>query len=215
MRLPKNFGLTKALNIGLRAADSEYLLCLHDDAVISAEDVSKLADYLDAHPEAGAVCPLLVRQDGSPAAQVQQLPTPSNPQPALSAAQGSGEITAECVSGAAIMFRAFFLRAIRQIDDRYGDYGSSIEICRQMKRAGKKIVILREITAIHDGAQSSVPGDVLEGDRVAGTAVFLGKHYGFMAGMMYRIKAGLGGLVRFQFSVVGGAFSDAKIDGTS
>ena len=48
----------------------------------------------------------------------------------------------ECVSGAAIMFRAFFLRALRHIDERYGTYGSSIEICAQMRRAAKKIVIL-------------------------------------------------------------------------
>ena len=59
MRLPKNFGLTKALNIGLRAAEGEYILCLHDDARISADGVTQLADYLEAHPEVGMVCPLL------------------------------------------------------------------------------------------------------------------------------------------------------------
>ena len=41
------------------------------------------------------------------------------------------------------MFRAFFLRALRQIDERYGTYGSAVEICAQMRRAGKKIVVLR------------------------------------------------------------------------
>ena len=50
-RLPRNFGLTKALNIGLRAIEGEYILCLHDDARISVEAVTRLADFLEAHPE--------------------------------------------------------------------------------------------------------------------------------------------------------------------
>ena len=214
MRLPKNFGLTKALNIGLRAAESEYLLCLHDDTLISGEAVSQLADYLEAHPEAGAVCPLLTDGAGNPARQMQALPSPADPQPPMGIAGDGEEIVAECVSGAAIMFRAFFLRAVRQIDDRYGDYGSNIEICAQMKRAGKKIVILRNVTAVHECAQSSMPAGAIEGDRVAGTAVFLSKHHGFMSGLLYRIQAALGGLFRFQFAVLGGALSGTKIDGT-
>ena len=59
---------------------------------------------------------------------------------------GAGEeITAECVSGAAVLYRSFFLRALRQIDERYGDYGSSIDLCAQVRRASKKIVILRGV----------------------------------------------------------------------
>ena len=33
-RLPQNFGLTRALNIGIRSADREYVLLLHDDVRI-------------------------------------------------------------------------------------------------------------------------------------------------------------------------------------
>jgi GT2 family glycosyltransferase len=57
IRLPKNFGLTKALNIGVRAADGTLLLFLHDDTVISGENVTKLADFLDDRQDVGAVCP--------------------------------------------------------------------------------------------------------------------------------------------------------------
>ena len=61
IRLPKNFGLTKALNVGVRAADGEYILLLHDDARIPAEAVARLADFLESRPEVGAVCPLRCR----------------------------------------------------------------------------------------------------------------------------------------------------------
>jgi GT2 family glycosyltransferase len=121
----------------------------------------------------------------------------------------------ECVSGAAIMFRAFFLRALRQIDERYGTYGSSIEICAQMRRAGKKIAVLHSATAIHATAASPIEQSTLEGDRAAGTAGFLAKHHGFISSLLYRIKTALVALFTFRFSVVSGVISGQKIDGTS
>src|SRR5205823_8880582 len=109
-------------------------------------------------------------------------------------AEGGAEIAAECVSGAAIMFRMFFLRALRHIDERYGNYGNTIELCAQVRRASRKLVILREVTAIHEALESPMSAGALEGDRAVGTAAFLGKHHGFMAGVFYRIKSALAGL---------------------
>ena len=211
IRLPKNFGLVKALNIGIRAADGTYVLILHDDAIISTDAVSALADYLEDHTEAGAACPLLLH-DGQPAPQVRPLPTPATPDPAFQPAQGA---EAECVRGAAIMFRTYFLRALRQIDERYGNYGSIVELCAQIKKANRKLVILRDVTAEHRAFKSPMQSGSLEGDRASGTAVFLGKHFGFMAGMLYRIKTGLVALLTFRFKVAAGVFSGVKIDGTS
>ncbi len=214
-RLPKNFGLTKALNIGLRSIEGEYILCLHDDARIAAEAVTQLADFLESRPEVGAVCPLLTDISGDPIPQVRALPTPADPDPALSLPGEAGEIVTGCVSGAAIMFRAFFLRALRQVDERYGTYGSAIEICAQVKRAGKKIVVLKNAAAIHESLPSPIPDGMLEGDRAAGTAAFLGKHYGFLASLIYRIKTALAALFTFRFSVLGGVLTGQKIDGSS
>lgn len=213
-RLPKNFGLTKALNIGLRAAEGEYLLCLHDDVRITADAVTRLADYLEGHAEVGAVAPLLTDASGSPIAQVRALPSPANPDPELRVPGDEEEATVECTSGAAIMFRSFAFRSLRQIDERYGAYGSSIEICVQMRRASKKVVILHSVTAIHEKMASVVPAAVLAGDRAAGTAVFLGKHYGSMSGTFYRLKTGLAAFFGLRFSVAAGAISGQKIDGS-
>jgi hypothetical protein len=217
MRLPKNFGSTKALNIGLRTADGEYILLLHDDARISGEAVDKLADYLESHPEAGAVSPLLTDDAGNPVPQMRALPTPSVTDPALQvpADNGADEIVTECVSGAAVMFRSFFIRALRQIDERYGDYGPSIDLCAQIRRAGKKVVILRNVHAVHEALRSPVPEAMLQSDRVVGTAVFLAKHHGFASSLLYRAKTALGALFTFRFSALSGAIGGAKIDGAA
>jgi N-acetylglucosaminyl-diphospho-decaprenol L-rhamnosyltransferase len=215
IRLPKNFGLTKALNIGIRAAEGTYIFLLHDDVAISGEAVSKLADYLEQNQDAAAVAPLLLTASGEPAPQVRELPSPAEPDPLFHAAQGGTEIAAPCISGAAIMFRSFFLRALRQIDERYGNYGSEIELCMQVRRANRRTVIFGDVTAVHEGLRSPMTRSALAGDRVAGIAVFLGKHNGFMSAILYRLKCALSGLFTFNFKVAAGALAGAKIDGTS
>jgi GT2 family glycosyltransferase len=215
IRLPKNFGLTKALNIGVRAAEGSCILLLHDDTVISGEAAGKLADFLDQRSDVGAVAPLLVDASGKPAPQVRDLPTPAAPDPVFRAAEGGDEISVPCVSGAAIMFRTSFLRALHQIDERYGTYGSAIELCMQVRRANRKLIVLRAATAIHEQQVSPVSKSTLEGDRAHGIAAFLGKHHGLMAGMLYRVKSAIGGLFTFRFKVLAGALAGAKIDGGS
>src|SRR5664279_6596546 len=69
IRLPKNFGLTKAMNLGWRAADAKYVFFLHDDTEVDAQTAVRLAETLDANPDAAAACPLLVDAEGCPAPQ--------------------------------------------------------------------------------------------------------------------------------------------------
>jgi GT2 family glycosyltransferase len=212
IRLPRNFGLTKALNLGVRAADAELVLLLHDDVRIGGNAVGLLADVMESRPDAGAACPLLTSSAGDPAPQVRSLATPGTPDPPLKPATGD---TAECASMAAIMVRGSFLRAMRYFDEHYGAYGSDLDLCWQLRHAQKKILILRNVSAIHDASPSPVKPEKLAGDRVAGTATFLGKRHGAAAGLLYRLKTGLTALFTFRFSVVAGAFSGAKIDGNS
>jgi GT2 family glycosyltransferase len=214
IRLPKNFGLTKALNIGVRAAEGTYTLFLHDDARISGDDVSKLADFLEVRQEAGAACPLLTNATGERIAQIRPLPTPSAPDPELLPASGTGEITTQCATGAAIMFRSFLLRALSQIDEHYGNYGGDLEMCAQVRRSNRKVVVLEHVPAVHKQLASPMKKGALAGDHAVGTAVFLSKHYGFLTGMLYRLRTGLGGLFTFRFGVVAGVLGGVKIDGT-
>ena len=98
------------------------------------------------------------------------------------------------------MVRAAFLRSMGHIDERYGNYGSAIEICAQVKSSNRKIVVLGNVTASHGSAPSPAQKGTLKRDRVAGTAAFLGKHHGFAAGLLYRLKTS--------------PFGAAKIDGS-
>jgi GT2 family glycosyltransferase len=209
--LPRNFGLTKALNIGIRSSAGEFIFLLHDDIEASPAAPAGLASILEGQSDVGAVCPRLVNLDGTNGPQVAKLPVP-----------GGGEVdwrpagpwpephAVEYARGAAIMVRSFFLRAMRQIDERYGQFGSDAELCRQVQRSAKQVQIAGSFTAVDHGTPAA---DALRrADFQLGLAAYLGKHYGFAAGL----KARAGFMLRALASpsLLRYVWSGQKIDGT-
>ena len=194
IRLPRDFGMTKAFNLGIRAAEAHMVLFLSPDVEISSSAIHELADTLDGNPDIGAVCPLL-----NGAAQVSELPTSAQPHPPLRAAVAGESVP--CATISAILFRSFFLRALRHIDERYGDYGSAIELCQQVKRANKTILIHPTAAAVlHENLTPLTA--VQEADREIGTARFLRKHENFAAGTSYQVRRALAALFSFKIAKV-------------
>src|SRR5271155_805027 len=75
LRLPHNFGATKAMNIGTRTAKADLMFYLSPDVEVAPDTVQKLAEKLEADTDAAAVCPLLMDEQGRPASRVYKLPT--------------------------------------------------------------------------------------------------------------------------------------------
>lgn len=210
IRLPKNFGLTKALNLGWRAADAEYVFFLHDDTEVEPATVVRLAEVLDSHPEVAAVCPLLVDGEGCPAPQLGELPPTGEWAPAQPA---TGEpIAVEYPRGAALMMRVFLLKSIRQIDERYGQFGSDADLATQIRAASKTILLLPTARVRHHGRDAYTAFE--RADFLLGRAVFLGKYRGFGAGLRARLAAVFGPLLGFRFSELKYTLAGQKIDGT-
>jgi GT2 family glycosyltransferase len=210
IRLPKNFGLTKALNLGWRAADAEYVFFLHDDTEVEPAAVIHLAEVLDNQPEVAAVCPLLVDGEGHPAPQLGQLPPSGEWVPAQA---GIGEPTAvEYPRGAALMMRVLLIKSVRQIDERYGQFGSDADLATQIRAASKKILLLPTARVRHQGRDAYTAFE--RADFLLGRAVFLGKYRGFGAGLQARLAAVFGPLLGFRFGELKYTLSGQKIDGT-
>jgi N-acetylglucosaminyl-diphospho-decaprenol L-rhamnosyltransferase len=209
IRLPKNFGLTKALNLGLRSAEGEFVLFLHDDTRIPGFGVSELADVLESHPEVGAVAPLLVDAMGHPTPQIRENP----PYSELVPVSASTDVDVSSVSGAALMVRAFFLKAMRQIDERYGNFGSDLDLCAQViRRANKKIRIVQSVRAVHQATPSI--SNLLTADRTIGTAVYLSKYQSAATGVKLRVSSALSAIVSLRWALAKYLLSNQKLDGT-
>jgi GT2 family glycosyltransferase len=208
--LPKNFGPTKAMNIGWRAADAEYVFFLHEDTEAEPGAAIWLAGTLDSNPDAAAVCPLLVDDDGQPAPQLGNLP----PDGQWFAAEPSLGLTqpVQYPRGAALMMRVYMIRAVRQIDERYGQFGGDADLAVQILRASKKILLDPAARVRHHG---SMGYSALErADFLLGRAVFLGKYRGFGAGPRARLAAVLSPLLSFHFGELRYTLAGQKIDGT-
>jgi GT2 family glycosyltransferase len=210
IRLPKNFGLTKALNLGWRAADAEYVLFLHDDTEVEPATVLRLAEILDARPEVAAVCPLLVDGEGRPAPQLGQLPPSGEWAPAQSATDEPFAV--EYPRGAALMMRVLLIKSVRQIDERYGQFGSDADLATQIRAASKKILLLPTVRVRHHGRDEDTSFE--RADFLLGRAVFMGKYRGFGAGLQARLAAVFGALFGFRFGELKYTLSGQKIDGT-
>jgi GT2 family glycosyltransferase len=210
IRLPKNFGLTKAMNIGWRAADAEYVFFLHDDTEVEPGAAIRLAQTLDANPSAAAACPLLVDDEGRAAPQLGTLP-PDGEWLAAEPSDSQPE-PVEYPRGAALMMRVYVIRAVRQIDERYGQFGSDADLAVQILRASKKILLDPAARVRHHG---SAGYSALErADFLLGRAVFLGKYRGFGAGLRARLAAVIGPLVSFRWGELRYTLPGQKIDGT-
>jgi GT2 family glycosyltransferase len=209
IRLPKNFGLTKALNLGIRAADTEYVLFLHDDTEVEPEAIRILAETLDANADAAAVCPLLVDADGRPGPQLGELPPDDRYRPAT---PGDGPTAVAYPRGAALMIRRFFLTAMRQIDERYGQFGSDADLAYQIRRSSKKILLVPAARVRHHGREGD--SAVRRADVRLGRAVWIGKYHGFGAGLSARMAAVFQPLLSFRVGEFRYTAAGQKVDGT-
>ncbi len=210
IRLPKNFGLTKALNLGWRAADTDYVLFLHDDTEVEPKTVLGLAEVLDAHADAVAVCPLLVDEEGRPTPQLGNLPPDGQWQPAEPAGEEPEPV--EYARGAALMARVYFVKAIRQIDERYGQFGSDADLAAQIIKAGRKVLLAPKLRVRHQGSRGYTPAE--EADFLLGRALFMHKYRGIAAGVQARMAAVLGPLAGLRLGQVRHTLVGQKIDGT-
>ena len=210
IRLPKNFGLTKAMNLGWRAADAEYVFFLHDDAVVPPEAAMRLADALDANPDAAAVCPLLVDAEGEPAPQFGSLPPDGVWRPAQPGDEAPVQV--EYPRGAALMARIFYIKATRQIDERFGQFGGDADLAAQFRLASKKILLVPAVRVFHMGSGEYTALE--RADALLARAAFVGKYRGFGAGLMARLATIFGPLLGFRFGELRHTLSGRKIDGS-
>ena len=73
-----NLGYAHANNQGIEAAQGEYILLLNPDTCLKPDALDILAEYLDEHPDVGAVAPKLLNPDGSVQHSIRSFPTTSS-----------------------------------------------------------------------------------------------------------------------------------------
>ncbi len=218
LRLPRYFGRTKAINIGTRTAAGEYLFLLTPDVEVLPTTVPALLARLESDAEAVAVAPLLLDTDAQPTAQFFRLPTPATGVDLMPVEvdKSAEAVSVEYATFQALLVRKYFVKGINYLDERYGEFGSDAELCYQIRRAVRKTLALPQVTALYTPCSpySASAETILAADRVHGAAVYFGKHYGFLTGLLFRIKSALKALFTMRLGLFAALVSGSKIDGS-
>jgi len=236
LRLPKYFGRTKALNIASRTAHADLLFYLSPEIEVAPRVMCTLVARMEAEPETvGAACPLVEDESGNQALLYFRLPDRA----ALYRVWATGEglepmavdasadaVPAEFVRFDAFMVTKYFVRGLNYLDERLGESWVDAEVCWQIHRGGKKVLVLPQLKAVrHAEERPERPASAraaLASDCGVGAAAFVAKRDGFFAGLFFRLRLILTALGRaltfrdagYNFSLFAALLSGQKVDGT-
>ena len=161
-----NVGLGKASNQGIEATIGKYILLLNNDTIVNGQSLKEMVNFLDNHPDAGAVGGKLLNPDGSFQAGFAKF---SNIWEELLIVTGVGnkiwpgypshydtnQITpVGWLSSACLLLRRSTLEKIGLLDENYFIYGDEADLQYRLNRSGWKVYYIPSATTIHYGGKS-------------------------------------------------------------
>lgn len=222
LRLAKNFGLNRALNIGTRTAKGDLLFLLSEDAEVEPATIPRLADHLESSDRIGAVCPWVESVRRLPdAGELWRSFDTGDMAGSIPVDPAAEEVDVEYPAGAPLMLRRKFLQGMNYIDKRFTHYWIDAEICYQLRSGGKRIVVLPQIRLERNPDPGRAMDDPIHAaDLALGGAAYLGKHGG--GGFGFRLRAIWSAIARmltfrrpgFQARLLGALVTGQRVDGT-
>jgi GT2 family glycosyltransferase len=210
LRMQRNVGYTKGVNIATRTATGEYLCLTPVGVQFDASTIPALIAALDGESGALAVSPLVFDPEGRMVTRIYLLPKretlgefwkSGQLRDSIAIDPSAKEMRAEYVVDSPLLLRRRSIAGMNYLDERYGQFWSDAEICFQVKRAGKSVLVLPEVKVQGEAASPAwtSPMDKEAGQKSAdaalGAAGYLAKHQGAMAGAKFRVGAILGSLL--------------------
>ena len=167
-----NEGYTYPMNQALKAAAGRYCIQLNPDTLVRPGAFDSLADFMDAHPEAGICTPRVLNRDGS--LQLQCRRSEGRPWDAFTYFSGLSRLfpnqarfagylmtyqdnskiyEVQAVSGSCMFIRADVLRQVGFLDELFYAYQEDSDFCFQARKAGWKIFYLPQAEIVHYGGE--------------------------------------------------------------
>ncbi len=181
---------------GLGGLVPRYALLLNADTLLPPSALQEMLDFMEAHPEAGAAGPRLVREDGSlDLACRRGFPTPSAffyrmmglsklfPQ---SRRFGRYNLTyldpdelteVDSVVGAFMLVRAEAIQQVGLLDESFFLYGEDLDWAYRIRKAGWKIYYNPQVTVLHVKAASTKHSRRARYEFYRAMDIFYRKHY--------------------------------------
>ena len=164
------------INTALQMSDARHFLVMNPDTVLPPNGITKLYDFVEAHPDAGACGPKLVYPGGSLQLSCRRFPNPwtvlvrrtpvrwflsteSRGTRHLMAQWAHDELQqVDWLLGACIMFRAEALKGVGYFDEQFRLYCEDIDVCHSLWEQGWSVYYNPDIVVVHDHQAQSDKG---------------------------------------------------------
>ncbi len=194
VQLTENVGFGRGNNAGVEVARGRNILFLNPDTVLLNNAVKILSDYLDAHPDAGAVGGNLYTADGAPNAsmgrrglrpgvfmELSYLSAWTLPRLAYGRNfefnHSGGPLDVGFIVGADLMVRGDVFSTVGGFDPAFFMYAEEVDLCLRIERAGWRVVSIPDAKIVHLEGKSSHKEHQMR-MRYESRRIYYGKHYG-------------------------------------
>ena len=185
---PQNVGFAAGNNLGIRAAQGDYIMLLNSDTKVQTGALDKLLHFADSHREIGILTPKLILPDGALDLSCHRgFPTLGNSiayflglesifpnfKPLAQYHQTYQDFATphpvDVVSGAAMLIRRQVIDQIGLLDERFFMYAEDIDFCLRAKQAGWLTYYYPGAVVVHfKGASGSKSQDPSAKSRTRG-----------------------------------------------
>lgn len=173
----ENKGFASANNSAIKKSKGRYVLLLNSDTIVLPGSLSKMIQFMDKTPRAGAVGCKLINPDGS----LQSFGR------GLKRVREKGVKEVNWVEAACFMVRQRVIDEIGLMDENFFFYSEDMDWCRRMRLAGWKIFCIAQAKVIHYGGGSTGkwnPKIVTEAYKSG--YYYAQKHFGIIIAIIYR-----------------------------
>lgn len=186
----ENLGFGRANNAGYNVSAGRNVLFLNPDTVVRDDALGTMTRYLDEHDDVGAVSCKLLNGDLTLQRSCRHFPgifttlvnyTGLSDRYPASPVFGRNQMSywdyddvreVDVVSGACIMIGRSLIEQIGLFDERFFMYSEEVDLCRRIRKAGKKIVFIPHAEIIHWYGKSS---ETLDDEVVMNKLIY--RHY--------------------------------------
>lgn len=189
IRNAANVGFAAGNNIGIAASTGRYVLLLNSDTLVPPGTLDALVAFMDAHPQAGACSPRLLRRDGTPQ------PYAFGKDPTLGYLLRRGlnrlsirrplhdwsvaePIRVDWVSGACLLARRTTIEQVGGLDEAMFMYFEDNDWCRRMRLAGWHVYYVPTAAITHVGGAGLKQNPRARAAYYESLVYFYRKHYG-------------------------------------
>ena len=211
----QNIGFAGANNQAIRQSTGPYVLLLNPDTVVRSNALKQLISFMDAHPQVGAAGARLLNPDDTLQPSCHPVPTLFRELwrllhlDALRSYGNYAMVTwdldkpqeVDVVQGAALILRRTALNQVGLMDQEYFMYSEEVDLCYRLQKAGWSIFWVPQAKVVHYGGQSTqlVAGKMFL-CLYQSKLIFIRKHYGWLAGQVYKLILLIAAIVRLLLS---------------